>query len=186
MKRTKYLPKKHNKPGPKGYFEESMIEEVFKLARFGMTNKEIAEFYNISVSTFEGYQRKYPEFNGSLQKGRLLDSLKVVASLHKQALGYDVEEEQSNYKIDKQGNKTLTFQKTTTKHIQPNTTACIYILKTRHGDKWMDLYKAEFNSTNNVNVNIDFTGFTDDELRILENIGMKQLALKSTNAASRN
>ena len=174
MKRT--ISVQRGTRGPKGRFEDSMIEEVFKLARFGMTNAEMAAFYEISDSTFLNYQRKYPEFNEAMQRGRVMDSLKVVASLHKQALGYTVTETEDAEHMTRSGER-VTLHKTINTHIQPNVTAAIYLLKTRHGDKWMDIIKTE--STKNVIFNIKQTdpeGFTVDELKYLERIGMKRLA----------
>jgi len=172
MIRTNFKKINKSKPGPKGLFEESMISEVFQLARFGLTNKEIAAFYNIGISTFEGYQRKFPEFNQALLQGRMVDSLKVVASIHKQALGYEVQETEISEHLTKWGD-VVKLKKVTTKHIQPSVTAAIYILKTRHGDKWMDIIKTESTQNYNINTKIDLTGISSEELIMLEKLGMK-------------
>jgi hypothetical protein len=184
MVRTKFPPKKlKHKTGPKGKYQESMIKEIRKLGRFGHTNEEIAEFYEISISTLENYLRDYPDLREALQQGRLLDGMEVVKTLHKTALGYSVTEidEEYTYHTDKETGeqiKILSKSKTTTKHIQPNITSIIYILKTRYGDKWMDIIKTE--GSLNVNFNkttksIDMTDYTMDELMMLKRLGMKTL-----------
>jgi hypothetical protein len=62
-----------------------------------MTNQEMADIIGISISTFEKYLRLYPEFKYALHQGRIEDSVRIVDSLHKQALGYMVEESSSSY-----------------------------------------------------------------------------------------
>lgn len=183
MERTKHFKKKGAKRGPKELYKTNNSEQVFELARFGMTDKEIAEFYDVSISTMESWKRNKPEFAYALYDGRLLSSLKVVESLHKQACGYDYEEKQNNYKyvINKETGekeKVLTFSKKLTKHMSPNVTAAIYLLKVRHGDKWADVFRADI--TNHIKVSkLDMADMTNEELRFMEAIGMKQLTEKA-------
>lgn len=167
----KNQPKKENKKrGPKGYFEEDMIEEVYKLARFGLTNDEIADFYELNVNTVLHWLRTRPEFKKALQRGRLEDSLKAVASLHKQVQGYMVTETERTRTFDKNGVPHVST-KITNKHVQPNITATIYLLKTRHGDKWMDVFKSEINST--IHHKLDLSSLTTEDLTLLEKMGIK-------------
>lgn len=159
----------------KGKHEESMAEEVARLARFGCTNEEIAEFYNITIATFQRYERDIKEFRDALMEGRMLDSMKSVDSLHKQALGYFVEEEEEAEHVTRQGD-IVTLKKKTKKWIQPSATAAIYLLKTRHGDKWMDIIRTEANQNLNITVkNVDFSDMSNEELIQLKNLGIKRI-----------
>lgn len=156
-------------------FREEMLEETRSLARFGCTNEEIAEFLKISLQTFNAYKRDIPEFYQALQDGRLYDSMKVVNSLHKQALGYIVQEHEVSEHALRNG-EIVELKKTITKFVQPNVTAAIYLLKTRHGDKWMDIVKTE--KTQNLNImvkNVDFSDMTDEELLTLKKVGVKRI-----------
>lgn len=156
-------------------FREEMIDEVRRLARFGLDNEEISEFLKISVQTFDSYKRDIPEFYRALQDGRMYDSMKVVDSLHKQALGYVVQEFEVSEHAMRNG-EIVELHKTITKHIQPNVTAAIYLLKTRHGDKWMDIIKTE--KTQNLNImvkQVDFSDMTDEELITLKKLGIKRI-----------
>lgn len=156
-------------------FRESMIPEVHQLARFGLTNEEIAEFYKIQRQTFEKYCHDIPELSDALQRGRLIDSLKVVDSLHRQALGYETTEYEEAEHIDRHGD-IHTLKKKITKYVQPNVTAAIYLLKTRHGDKWMDIIRTE--KTQNLNImvkNVDFSDITTEELMTLKKLGVKSI-----------
>lgn len=156
-------------------YNENMLDDCYRLARFGCTNDEISEFFKINVVTFAKYVHDIPELYAALQKGRLLDSLKVVDSLHKQALGYEVIETEEAEHMDRNG-KVRILNKTTKKYIQPNVTAAIYLLKTRHGDKWMDIIKSE--KTQNLNIlvkNVDFSDISTEDLLTLKGMGVKRL-----------
>jgi len=156
-------------------FREEMIEETRSLARFGCEDEEIAEHLKISLQTFNAYKRDIPEFWNALQDGRLYDSMKVVDSLHKQALGYNVIEYEEAEHAMRSGEIVL-LKKKITKFIQPNVTAAIYLLKTRHGDKWMDIIKTE--KTQNLNImvkNVDFSDMTTEELMLLKKVGINHI-----------
>lgn len=159
----------------KGKHEESMATEVARLARFGLTNEEIAEFYNITATTFQRYERDIKEFRDALMEGRMLDSMKVVDSLHKQALGYMVEEETLAEHVTRQGDIVMLKSKSK-KWVQPSATAAIYLLKTRHGDKWMDIIRTEAHQNLNITVkNVDFSDMSNEELLQLKNLGIKRI-----------
>jgi hypothetical protein len=156
-------------------FREDMFDKVHHLARFGCTDEEIAEFFHISIQTLNAYKHDIPEFYGALQKGRLFDSMKVVDSLHKQALGYEVVETEEAEHMSRNGEIRI-LKKRIVKYIQPNVTAAIYLLKTRHGDKWMDIIKSE--KTQNLNImvkNVDFSDMSDEELLTLKSLGIKRI-----------
>lgn len=158
-----------------GKYEPKMLDEVKRLARFGCTNVEIAEFYEIHIQTFERYLKTMPALYDALEEGRMMDSLKVVDSLHKQALGYKVKEYEVSEHLTRDG-QIVKLKKKITKHVQPNVTAAIYLLKTRHGDKWMDIIKSE--KTQNLNImvkNVDFSDISDEELGTLKKLGIKRL-----------
>ena len=156
-------------------YRSEMTEEAHSLARFGCTNEEIAEHLKISLSTLENYTRDIPEFNDALQSGRLYDSMRVVDSLHKQALGYMVTETEESEHMDRHG-KIHVVRSTKNRYIQPSVTAAIYLLKTRHGDKWMDIVKTE--ATQNLNImvkNVDFSDMSTEELLTLKKLGIKRI-----------
>jgi len=163
------------KQGAPTKYKDSMVEDIHRLARFGCTNEEIAEFFKISEQTFAKYVQEIPELYEALQQGRMLDSMKVVDSLHKQALGYEVTETEEAEHMDRNG-KIHILHKTINKHVQPSVTAAIYLLKTRHGDKWMDIVKTE--KTQNLNImvkNVNFSDVSMEEMMHLKALGIKNI-----------
>jgi DNA-binding CsgD family transcriptional regulator len=172
---TKHLSAIERYQAGMGKYEANLLEEVTRLARFGCTNVEIAEFYGLTILTLEKYLRDMPELYAALEEGRIVDSMKVVDSLHKQALGYRVKEYEVSEHLTRDG-QIVNLKKKIVKHIQPNVTAAIYLLKTRHGDKWMDIIKSE--KTQNLNImvkNVDFSDISDEELGTLKKLGIKRL-----------
>jgi len=163
-----------------GKYHPSMLKEMQSLARFGLTNAEIAEFYGLHIQTFERYIKEIPELYAAIEEGKMIDSMKVVDSLHKQALGYKVKEYEIAEHMDRNGN-IIKLKKKTIKHIQPNATAAIYLLKTRHGDKWMDVVRSEQTRNINVNVkNVNFSDMSDEELKTLKQLGVKRIPAEFT------
>ena len=130
---TKHLSAIERYQAGMGKYEANLLEEVTRLARFGCTNVEIAEFYGLTILTLEKYLRDMPELYAALEEGRIVDSMKVVDSLHKQALGYRVKEYEVSEHLTRDG-QIVKLKKKIVKHIQPNVTAAIYLLKTRHGE----------------------------------------------------
>ena len=116
----------------------------------------------------------------------MFDSMKVVDSLHKQALGYVVQEEENAEHMTRSG-EIIILNKKTTKHILPSVTAAIYLLKTRHGDKWMDIVKTE--QTRNLNImvkNVDFSDMSMEELLTLKKLGIKRIPAEFNRAKDTN
>lgn len=181
MKRTKYSKTHTNLPkartGPKGFWSENILEQVFQLARFGMTDKEIAEIFMLNVNTIDNWKRTKPGFDKALQNGRLISSLAVVDSIHKSACGYTYDEEYYEYKKSPEGIEVLISRKVIKRYMPPDMKAAIYLLKARHGDKWADVHKTEFSGSLSVAVKqIDLEGLTEDEKKWLKSISLKQLA----------
>lgn len=161
----------------RGRFEPFMIEEIRKLARFGHTNEEIAEFYGVCLATWYGWMRRYPELQTALYQGREEDGHKIVESLHKQALGYEVEEVQREYYIDKEGTRKLKIERRVKKQVLPSSKAGIYLLKTRFPNKWTETIRTENRSTIDVNVSkkLDLSDLTIEELMLMKKIGMRSV-----------
>lgn len=173
LNERRFLPIK----GQRGRFQEFMVDEVFKLARFGHTNVEICQFFGVSQSTWVKWMRLYPELQSALYKGREEDGQKIVDSLHKQALGYEVEEIQKEYFFNKDGVKTLKCERKVIKNVLPSAKAGMYLLKVRFPNKWSETIKTENKSTIDINVNkkIDFSELSTEELMIMKKLGMQSL-----------
>lgn len=113
-------------------FDERMCEQVTKLCRLGATDKELADFFEISEATLNNWKEQHPAFLASLKAGKAEADATVADRLFSRACGYSHPDTHvSNY----QGAVMLT---PITKHYAPDTTACIFWLKNRRPDLWRD------------------------------------------------
>ena len=123
-------------------FKSEYVEQGYKLAREGLTDQKIADFFGIAKSNFNVWKEKHPEFQDSLKKGKdEYDSEDVESSLLKRALGYDYVEttrEISPRANPETGKAELRITKTVTKQVAPEVTAQIFWLKNRQPDRWRD------------------------------------------------
>lgn len=151
---TKYRAKYHN-------------EQALKLTRLGLTDEELAENFDIAVSTLNEWKLRYPKFQESIKKGKTATDSLVADSLLKRALGFEYDErtyEKLDEVIDGEHAdddiKVEMFKKkVVTKQVAPDTTAQIFWLKNRQPKLWRD--KQEVVNTNkNFNVTM-----TKDEIK---------------------
>lgn len=113
-------------------FDPRICEQAEKLCKLGATDKELAEFFEVSESTVSKWKIDHPEFSEALKAGKVQADALVAERLFSRACGYSHPDVHvSNY----QGTVTLT---PITKHYAPDTTACIFWLKNRRPDVWRD------------------------------------------------
>lgn len=108
----------------------------------GLTDKDIADFFDIAESTFYEWKEAYPKFSAALKKGKLPADAKVVDSLFKRATGYKYKEI-TYEKIDLKENldaepdsaiiKDVYRRRVVIKELAPDTIACIYWMNNRRG-----------------------------------------------------
>lgn len=122
--------KESRKVGRPTKYKEEYAEQAYKLSLLGMTDAQMAEFFEVDERTVNNWKHDYPEFFQSIKKGKDLADVEVVEALRKRALGYQYEEVKQE--TGQQGDKTTT----TTKEVPPDPTAIIFWLRNRQRDKW--------------------------------------------------
>lgn len=124
--------KEKNKIGrPSAYRKEYCIQ-VEKLCKLGATDKEIADFFEVSVDTVYEWKKVHPEFSESIKNGKEIADAEVASKLFHRATGYEHAEDDIRAV---NGEIVIT---PTIKHYPPDTTAAIFWLKNRQKDKWRD------------------------------------------------
>lgn len=97
--------------GRKSKYEKCVkpyLEDINKKIREGITEKAIAKSLGITEQTLNNYKKQYPEFAEALSKDKGADCLQELINAGiKAAKGYYVEEEQTIYKVDEDGNPVL-------------------------------------------------------------------------------
>lgn len=73
-------------------YKPEYCEQVEKLCKLGATDKEIADFFDVSEQTINTWKSEYPEFLESVKAGKIKADAEVAQSLFKRATGYQYKE----------------------------------------------------------------------------------------------
>jgi transcriptional regulator with XRE-family HTH domain len=113
-------------------FDPVKCEQARKLSLLGATDKELADFFNVSESTLNKWKLDHPAFSESIKAGKEDADANVANRLYLRALGYEHPDVHiSNY----QGEVTLT---PITKVYPPDPASAIFWLKNRQRAKWRE------------------------------------------------
>lgn len=88
--------KRRRKPGPVCPAEDPwVIHQAEELAgKLGARNKDLAQYFQVDITTVEGWIKTRPAFGDAVRRGRTHASLTVAQSLYQKATGCTVTEEQ--------------------------------------------------------------------------------------------
>lgn len=115
-------------------YQSAYAEQAKKLAILGMTDKRIADFFQVSEKTLNNWKHAHPDFIQSLKDGRDNADTCVANSLYHSALGGGTVTE-TREEHDAEGN---VITKKTVKELPANVTAQIFWLKNRQPRQWRD------------------------------------------------
>lgn len=136
--------------GRKTAYRNEYSEQAYKLCLLGLTDRQLADYFEVTEKTLNNWKRKHPEFLQSLRDGKDKADGLVVQSLYQKAIGFP----QRTVEIDDEGNEVEKVHQ----HL-PDTTACIFWLKNRQKHNWRD--KQEVDATINGNLSIELVSFAD-------------------------
>lgn len=142
--------------------------QVYKLCLLGATDKELADFLEISESTLNEWKIKYPMFSESIKRGKEIADATVAEKLYHRAIGYQHKETKI---VSYEGE--ITDQIDIDKHYPPDPTAAIFWLKNRQPKSWRDKQEVE---SHNTNINYDMSKLTAEQLeRIISMTDAKEI-----------
>ena len=78
---------------PVNIFWPDRIDHVKAIAMRGLDDSEMAVMMGVSDKLIESWRKFYPEFNKAIEDGRALPDQEVIAALHKNAVGYEREQD---------------------------------------------------------------------------------------------
>jgi hypothetical protein len=113
-------------------YKEEYAEQVYRLCLLGMTDAELAKYFEVAESTVNEWKLQYPDFSESIKRGKAEADSMVAEKLFKKATGYSHPED----KIFLHEGEPVIVP--TTKHYAPDTIAGIFWLKNRKSDAWKD------------------------------------------------
>lgn len=113
-------------------YDERYVEEVEKLTMLGLTDKQLAEFWEVSVATLFNWQKIYPEFLEAARRGKAIADGTVARSLYQRANGFTHDAVKI---LQYEGAPVIVPY---TERYAPDTTAAVFWLKNRRPDLWRD------------------------------------------------
>lgn len=123
-------------------YKSEYDELAYNYALLGVTDAQLAGFFDVTETTINNWKNDHPSFFESLKAGKVNSDALVAKSLFKRAIGFSVCEEKQEDGTN--GSKTTT----TTKDVAPDTAAAIFWLKNRQPEIWRDKKEVAFESGN--------------------------------------
>jgi hypothetical protein len=118
-------------------FKPEFVRQAQKLCELGATDREVAEFFDVTERTIYRWQHDYPEFCQALKVGKEVADDRVEKALYRRAIGYT----HDAVKIMQfQGQEVVVPYE---EHHAPDVTACIFWLKNRRRGEWRDKIEHE-------------------------------------------
>lgn len=167
MVRTKFnnKPVKRTKPGPKTGYRSDLDEKVYKLALYGLTDREITEVLDIRMGTWDQWKRKNPSLQAALDKGRLIADIEVAQSLYRRAVGFEINTEQIV------STREGIIRVPTRTYYPPDMKAVQMWLSNRSKGRWKTMTHHKVEHSGEIlhrQQQIDLTDFSTDELKTLK------------------
>lgn len=129
--------KKPAKTGRPSKYKPEFAAQATKLCELGATDREVADFFEVSERTLYRWQQEHPEFCQALKDGKDVADERVERSLYRRATGYSFDAE----KIMQHQGRVLRVPYV--EHVPPDTTAMIFWLKNRRAEKWRDKHEVQ-------------------------------------------
>lgn len=127
-------------------YKPEYAKQAGKLCLLGATNAELADFFEVTISTIHQWRITHDEFSSAIKENKDIADKRVEDALYHRALGYTHDHDDIRVV---EGEIVVTETK---KHYPPDATSMIFWLKNRQPDKWRD--KQEVEQTSNVTHNI--------------------------------
>ncbi len=146
-------------PGRDSDYHPSMNEQARKLALLGQTNEEIAEFFDIHISTFYRWQKENSAFREAVNEGKIAADANVADSFYRRATGEHVE-------IEKVVKNQQTGEHSVLKvmsYIPGDPSAALNWLKNRQPSKWRDKQVVEQTVSGEIISRIELVPLTNDD-----------------------
>lgn len=121
-----------SKGGRPSAFRPEFVEQARKLARIGAIDRQIAEFFDVSVRTIHYWKIDHPEFAEALKLGKEQADDLVEQSLFRKATGYSFDAVKI---MSYEGDPIVVDY---VEHVPPSDQAAMFWLKNRRPEQWKD------------------------------------------------
>lgn len=113
-------------------YKPEFSAQAAKLCALGATDSQLADFFEVAVSTISLWKVQHGEFSDALRVSKQKADESVEQSLYRRAMGYECDE------VDIRVVGGDIVQTQIRKIYPPDTTACIFWLKNRKPADWRD------------------------------------------------
>lgn len=130
-------------------YKPEYAEQAAKLYALGATDAQVADFFEVAVSTVALWKVKHNEFSDSEKTAKEVADEKVQQSLYRRAMGYECDE------VDIRVIEGSIVQTPIRKVYPPDTTAMIFWLKNRKPAEWRETKAVELTGADGGPVKIE-------------------------------
>lgn len=114
-------------------YEERIARQAGMLcARHGYTDKQLADFFEVTEQTINNWKKRFPDFFGSVKNGKKIADDMVVLSLYERATGAVVPDSKVFYNRESGETVVVPLEK----HYPPDTRACEIWAHNRMAKDW--------------------------------------------------
>lgn len=179
--------KTNERTSVRGFYDsEKSPKFAYNLALLGLSNSELATAFGVANQTLDSWFTKYPEFSYAIEKGREVADSKVVRALYKRACGYNYEDTHITVIKDKDGiSPPVIISTPVVKHVPADIQAAIFWLTNRQRKYWSNTQKFDIDAKINHTVP-DLSDLSNDELALLQKMGLKELMQNNVPEPSTN
>lgn len=131
-------------------YRPEFAEQAYKLALLGMTDRQMANFFEVNEDTVHEWKKRHREFSESLIKGRDIADADIAVSLYQRAKGYEHPEDDIRV-VSLGGNAGSEIVITPTiKRYPPDTGAAALWLSNRQRARWKQKIEVEHGMADSV------------------------------------
>lgn len=123
-------------------YKPEFAAQAAKLCALGLTDVEIAEFFDVSVRTLHRWKAEDDQFCHSLKAGKAVADDRVERALFERATGFSwIEQQAIKIKVGPHEEKIEVVD--VERQAPPDTTAGIFWLKNRRPEQWREMKAVE-------------------------------------------
>lgn len=125
------------KAGRPSKYKPEYAKQAAKLCKLGATDAQLADFFQVSVSTVNLWKVEHKEFSESIRVPKAEADERVEQSLYRRAMGYEHDE------VDIKVVAGAIVKTDIRKYYPPDSTAMIFWLKNRKPAEWREKQEIE-------------------------------------------
>ncbi len=118
-------------------YKKEYAKQAAALCALGATDANLADAFEVAISTISLWKVQYPEFSDSVKLSKEMADTRVEESLYRRAMGYEHDE------VDIKVVAGQIVKTPVRKYYPPDSTAMIFWLKNRKKDQWRDKQEVE-------------------------------------------